>query len=241
VSLVKNFYLSHDSSRISPRSDDVVWVKLPGGGKERKAKQRILFNLNDLYYGFKDKYPNVQISCTTFLNLRPENCVWPGRRGFHVTCICEIHQNFEFMFEALRIDETLETFVRKLVCVDRRMECYFGLCSDCPDAEYLNSCYANISDDEDIEYYQWTHTDSTDLKKVVVSSSIFKENFEKALTKYITHDFVFRKQSEFLRHLKQENLKAENALMIQVDFAQNFSFVIQKAIQVMKMKIPKST
>lgn len=60
----------------------------------------------------------------------------------------------------------------------------------------------------------------------------FKDKFEKDMLTYMEHDFVNKKQKEYIYKLKTEKLKTQKALLITVDFAENFTTVLQDAVYV---------
>jgi len=136
------------------------------------------------------------------------------------------------MLEALEIESGVSDFLAAVVCEGANHECYLGLCSDCPNDKFINSCFSSKNDEEEVEYLSWQHTDSTDIKKVTSSLEIFIEDFVEYVPKILTHHYLSTQQQKFITSLREDFLKHENAITVQVDYAQNYTFVVQKSVQV---------
>lgn len=228
------FYNQNDNSRASP--SETIMVKI-NGNREPVGKRYILHNLNDLYQVFKIEHPNIKVSISKFQKLRPRNCVWPGLKGFHITCVCEQHQNFEFQLEAIDCELQVSEFVKKFVCEndgELREECHTGMCGDCPKAEFLEKVLEKALKEEAISYTQWVRTDSTEIKNITINIDDFKGMFYANVPRIVEHEFVTRRQSSFIKSLRDQKIKESACITIQVDFAQNYSFVVQNAVQVNK-------
>ena len=108
----------------------------------------------------------------------------------------------------------------KVVCNINLRKCRLHLCSDCPGKtsqnKFLTEHFINNEFDlaENIFYKQWISTDRTTL--VNHYSTVELQNIAKA-------------QANHLKMAK-ENL-SENELIILLDFAENYSFVVQDAVQ----------
>lgn len=232
IDLVREFYLSEENSRASANARDVIYVKDDKTGKKEEVqKRRIYHNLTDLYFDFKNTHAEIKVSIAKFAQLRPKQCVWPGQTGYHNVCVCEIHQNFEFLMDAVSIKEDLKSFLKELACGND--ECFLGLCSDCPKKEHFQHyLLPYITEEEEITYMQWVHTDSTEIKTITTAVQEFVVMFEKYIPKILEHEFITRKQNGYIYSLKNERTRQEAAICITVDFAQNYSFVVQNAVQV---------
>lgn len=231
--IIVTFYSQNENSRASP--NETILVKMPDGVRKPVGKRRILHNLNDLYQVFKKEHPNIKVSISKFQKLRPRNCVWPGLKGYHITCVCEQHQNFEFLLEAIDCGLLVKDFVKKMVCQndgELREECHTGVCSECPNSEFLNKTLEKVLKEELISFTQWVRTDSTEIKTITVNVDDFKAMFISNVPKIIEHEFVTRKQNAFIKSLRDHKIKDSACITIQVDFAQNYSFVVQNAVQV---------
>lgn len=237
VDAVKRFYQSEDHTRPSPRMHDVVRFRDETGQSKTAPKLMLMVNLKDLYYSFKQKHPEMKISKSKFAKLRPRNCIWPGIRGFHVTCCCEMHQNFEFLLEAIECELKVKDFLSSLVCPrndgeDLREECYLSMCSHCPKLSVVDGVLKRALENEAVMFSQWTKTDQKDIQLMTYGAAEFDKYFREYIPKILEHEYVTEKQKAFLRNLKNQTLKEIPAVTVQLDFAQNYSFVIQNDVQV---------
>lgn len=87
----------------------------------------------------------------------------------------------------------------------------------------------NFEEDDYIEYNQWT---TTDRSNIVRHSSTVPELVEAIAAKVdelSAHHFIKEKQSAFLKELKSQFQPSE--VIIQMDFAENYAFLVQDASQ----------
>ena len=82
---------------------------------------------------------------------------------------------------------------------------------------------------EEIIYRKWNTTDRAENTLIKASPPNFVHNFIINLKKFKSHNFVAKVQSNYLRHLKT-HIKQEE-LIVQCNYSENYSFVIQDAIQ----------
>ena len=121
-----------------------------------------------------------------------------------------------------------------MVCNIDLRKCMLHLCSDCPGKTNLNKFltehFINNESDlaENIFYKQWIPTDCTTL---VNHYSTVEEFIAKIVDVYeaCPHHFIAKAQAKHLGMAK-ENL-SENELIILLDFAENYLFIVQDAVQ----------
>ena len=77
--------------RFLKRKTILVWVKEYINKNFETCKS--LCNLQELYFGFKQKHPNVNIGFWKFCVLRPKWYVLAGSKMTHSVCVCSTHQN----------------------------------------------------------------------------------------------------------------------------------------------------
>ena len=192
-------------------------------------------NLNELYTLFKQKYPQVKIGLSKFCQLRPKECITVGARGTHSVCVCTLHQNLKLMLFALPTEGkvTYHDLMEKLVCNVESKECMLHRCSSCPGKEGLTQYLQQVCDASDeadlVHYKQWESTDRTTLVEHVQEVGDYLERLVQKSDLLTTHHYIAKNQSAYLSHLK-ENLP-EGECIILLDFAENFSFVVQDAAQ----------
>ncbi len=237
VQKVKALYEDDEVSRICPGIQDYVSVKI-NGTRVQKQKRLLLANLKEVYAMFKHRYPDSKIGFSTFCALRPGWVVTTSASGMHNVCVCQIHQNLKLMVDALprplnKMDYT-ELF-DLIVCNKDDRACMIHRCEKCPGQEAVRKFIAEklesygMDDDDIIQYKQWTHTDRTELITVSQEVRSYVDVLVQKVDTVSTHHFIAKQQAAYLKRMKQQ-LK-ENEMIVLLDFAQNYSFIVQDAIQ----------
>lgn len=240
--LVKEFYANDDYSRQMPGKKDFVSVKTPNG-RIQEQKRLLLNNLKELHVSFKDLHPDVKVSFSKFAILRPKNCVLAGASGTHSVCVCQLHQNPKLMLDACNFkslqsngsEGTLSDYhnlLKMMICVNSTYRCYLRSCADCPSPDVLRNILAKLFDDNNIEtitYKQWTSTDRSTLETVIKNVDEFLDCLMESLDKLLSHSFTAKQQSQYLNLLK--TTIQTGVFLTLLDFSENFSFIIQDAVQ----------
>ena len=108
-----------------------------------------------------------------------------------------------------------------------------GHCKDCPGqqglTDYLNKC-DELSDVEEVSYLQWISTDRTKLITITESKADFIDNFSGQVVKLTRHSFTAKAQSSYMKELKT-TMTPPDDVILQGDFAEKFSHVVQDEIQ----------
>ena len=65
------------------------------------ATCKSLRNLQELSTAFKEKHPHVNIGFSNFCALRTEWCVPAGSKMTNSVCVCNAHQNFVLLVDAM--------------------------------------------------------------------------------------------------------------------------------------------
>jgi len=109
-------------------------------------------------------------------------------------------------------------------------------CEDCPGKEQLEQYLKNIFEqemelDDSISYQQWLTNDqnAVTLVKLELLVSDFIEKICETIDKLRDHHFITKVQAAYYRRAK-ENLDSDTALIL-LDFAENYSFIVQDAVQ----------
>lgn len=130
-----------------------------------------------------------------------------------------------------------EKMIEKLLCAGATMDCWMGLCDLCPIQDCLLS---GLEDDGEISFYQWVSTDRTDLLKISEATTDFCDRVRRYIPKISLHCYINRKQHEYFENLKT-SLLTEKSIIANVDFGQNFTFLIQDAVQSYHWSPPQAT
>ena len=86
-----------------------------------------------------------------------------------------------------------------------------------------------LEDEVIIHFKHWISTDRTTLEERTNPIAEFLEMLIQEIDQLTTHHYVARNQSNYLKHLKV-TLEPKQAIII-LDFAENYSFIVQDAIQ----------
>ena len=224
------FYELDENSRMCPGMKDTVKDLDKDGETVKHQKRLVLSNLKELHAAWKETHPTKNVGFSTFASLRPKWCVLAGASGTHSVCVCKYHQNPKLMVEAANLKSDLHELMRYCVCSDETESCMMGQCKECPRRQgiidYLND---ELSDVEEITYKQWVSTDRAKLTTIVESKEEFVENLATQVDKLTRHSFTAKAQSSYMKTLKASMTPEE--LLLQGDFAENFSYVVQDEIQ----------
>lgn len=240
---VIDYYNDDDVSRIMPGRNDCLSVKV-GHQKVKVQKRLMLCSLKESYEGFKKQHeqdPSKKIGFSKFSILKPKNCVLPGSSGTHKVCVCTIHQNVKLIIIGAMLEsvtngriKSYKDCISEILCPIPSSSCYLLECKRCPGTsvfcEYLKTCFVEYEGENcEVSFDQWVATDRCDFKHLTLPLSEFLNYFIKKLKKLIPHYFTSSQQSEFVKILKS-SLK-DTEVLVQCDFSENYSFVLQNAAQ----------
>lgn len=241
VKLVTSFYENDENSRIMPGKKDCISVRI-AGQRVNMQKRLVLCNLKELHCAFKDKFPDQKIGFSKFADLRPRHCVLAGASGTHCVCVCTIHQNVKLMFHGAKLNQlttsdgttypSYKDCITSALCDLPQSKCHLRTCKDCPGFDSLKEFILTALDEQMIEmitYKQWVSTDRCTLDTICSTPEEFTELFVEKLETLTPHSFIAKQQAAFFSHCK-ESLKP-GELLIQADFSENYSFILQDAAQ----------
>ena len=173
VEIVTNFY---EISRIMPGRKDFISVRQEGIRVHTYAEKIDLEQPEEVFYAFKDTFPDKKIGFSKFAELRPQFCVLAGASGTHSVCVCTIHQNMKLMFTGARLSEmsspgdinlhSYQHCLANIICNTPLPICYLGECTFCPGLSKLRCDLTTLLDDnlvDDITFKQWVSVDRSTL------------------------------------------------------------------------------
>lgn len=244
IQKVKQHYLSPWYSKTLPGQWDTVYAdKDSKGNKERVAKQLMLVTLTELHSEFVQQNPDNPISLSEFAKHKPRQCRWVWNKGQHRNCTCIIHENFKLLLEATcssKIGSKTQQIIGDILCEDTQTNCWLGLCEFCPRNEEICALFSEIDDDDEISFYQWVSTDRTDIVQLTESATDFCDRIRRYIPKIALHCYIHRTQHEFIENLKTK-LVSEKSIIAHIDFGQNYTFLIQDAVQSYHWSPPQAT
>lgn len=238
ISVVQNFYRSDDISRLMPGQNDCVSVRQTDGKKSKIQKRLVLCNLKEAYVEFKNMYPDLKVGFSKFAELRPRECILADAAGTHTVCVCKIHQNFKLMMDALKdisnqiSIQTYEDVLREMTCEKFEHNCQLRKCNSCPGFEGISIELGKafeVNNIKSLEFLQWTNTDRSSIETVNKDTHTFIEMLKADASVLLTHNFIAKSQNKFFKELKLQ-LK-EGEFIVVGDFSENFTFLVQNAIQ----------
>lgn len=235
---VIQFYREGEFVRTMPGTKQVISSKDKDGHKVYEAQRLLMGNLKELYDAFIKTHPDMKddIKLAKFCALRPKYCKFAGSSGSHSVCVCTIHQNVKLMVEKVPDVYNYRELIEKVVCSVDNSVCMLRKCTACPGkdglVEYLEEVfYSNYGGDPDdrMNYTCWVSTDRSNIEKHTCDLSAFIDTLADKVDKLTPHHHIARVQSAFLSSLKEKITHGE-AIVI-MDFAENYSFVVQDASQ----------
>lgn len=240
MQIVNEFFNDDEISRLMPGKNDCISIR-EADKKTYVQKRLILSTLKEIYEEFKKKHVDVKIGFSKFAELRPKYCVQLGSSGTHTICVCTIHQNIKLMMSNSNFNviseqkySTYKDCISSVLCQPPTSECYLERCINCPRLDNLKFELYNMFEnagyaDADMKFNQWINTDRCSLETLVKPLEEFIEYFIEKFKKLIPHHFISKEQSNFIKNLKL-TLKP-NEFIVHGDFAENYSFIIQNAVQ----------
>lgn len=238
---VENFYQSDENSRQMPGMKDAVTI-IVDDEKRKVQKRLLLYNLNDLYTHFMREKNDDTISFSKFAKLRPRNCILAGASGTYSVCVCTIHQNCKLMLDAINISQLMrhseysihdyKDCINLLMCKNPSIACHFNECSECPSEQVLFDIVEELLSKSLVTavlFSTWQTTDRATLNTQKLPVEEFLTHLTLKLKQLKPHDFIAKEQAKFMS-LKKDNL-VEGEVLIQLDFAENYAFVVQDAVQ----------
>jgi hypothetical protein len=234
--IVQDFFVSDEVSKMLPGKKDFVNDRDENGKKVQVQKRMLLYTLKNSFEMFKENHPDTKVGWSKFTQLRPRQVVFPGSPGTLAMCICLIHVNPEMMFEVLVKVEGAPRFkdcselIHLMMCNPASPVCCLGQCDVCPGPDKLiEKLYEILKNEAQLTYSQWVLNERCSLQVVTNSSTDFVDVFVEGLQKLRPHRFLVKMQHEYFVLLKN-NLERGHVLIL-ADYAENYSCVIQNAIQ----------
>ena len=195
-------------------------------------KKLLLVNLKELFLEYK-KENGAEVGFSKFCELRPKWCITVRSSGTHRICVCTIYQNIKLMLASSPVTVDYKCLIEKIVCDIESKEFMLHHCDKCPGNEmlkaYLEGQFKDFESDETITFKQWIKVDHETLESLQLPVDDFIDDLISKVSILSKHHFIAKNQNNYLRLLKNE-LKS-NEFIILMDFSENYSFVVQDAVQ----------
>ena len=122
-----------------------------------------------------------------------------------------------------------------MVCDIENRDCMLHSCPECPGKEALHEDLLKIFSDcefdegDHVTYKKWVHTDKTTLVSLQTSMTEFLDIICDSMDKLRDHHYIAKSQAKALQQMKE--VLDEKTAIVLLDFAENYSFIVQDAVQ----------
>ena len=214
--------------------------------KEKKQLRLLNDSLKNLHAKFLME-EKMKMSYSMFCSLKPFWIVKPLEKD-RDTCLCKIHENFNFKVERLYKEGVVhsnnaEEVIKEVVCNPESKKCMYKECDICKDKSIQlegdghEQVSWNASKNRKVEREK---TNDAGQKTIIASMMTIKEKesgtiktlrdeLNKEVQRVCCHLFNIKHQYKTLRLLRQE-LRHEE-IIVHIDFSENYNCKYSKAIQ----------
>ena len=215
---VKTFLEREDNSRQLPGKADAVKVD---GQKEKVQKSVLNDFMDNLFLKFKAENPAIKISRATFFSLRPKYLSFVNFAA-RVTCLCTKHQNFALKLKCLK-SLNVNTVTSPDVFTEKN--------GGTDIKEILSKI--NV---EKVNFQEWKRIKGNDGKQrtKLINSEMNKQFcrlFQSEFDLFCEHAFRVKIQYQQFRNMKDQVLNTNHHVLIQMDFAENYTCQVMEEIQ----------
>ena len=174
----------------------------------------------------------LSISFSKFASLRPVFVLLQGNT-LHNVCTCVLHENIRFILRALHskgvpINTEFKDFIAQVTCNQESTQC---MKSECPLSPGIS--LIELPDDLANQSCEWRCWGIENKRAILKTKEGLVldclKDLDDSLVRFLKHTFVKRQQSKAFKDARQN--VTTNALVIQVDFAENYSCKYQNEIQ----------
>lgn len=234
---VHEFLEDDENSRLTAGKKETITRK------SVKKQIRYLNTLLNLYNKFIDTTGS-RISYATFCRCRPFWVVSP-KVSARETCLCALHENTDFMVQALKsskvLNENSAIELSQSLCCDRHMKekCLERTCENCMTK---GIDIAEHDEKDSIYYYRWVTKkipgfikgqevmrQKTVKEKVLTTKKGLIECLRPQMLKFMQHLSNIFHQTQSIRHIK--NNMSSNTGLLHIDFSENYNCKYAKEAQ----------
>ncbi|CAH0562916.1 unnamed protein product [Brassicogethes aeneus] len=202
------------------------------------------FENNDVGYSLKlekIEYPDISIGLSKFRYLRPLECIMAGQTGTHNICVCKMHQNVALKIHGIKrelqkykitFNKSMGDFIKESVCELPKPGCFLYDCEECPGTAAIMKKVEEIMTENNVTqvtFSQWINTDRCDIVQISEKTEKFLEALGNDLYLVLKHDFLSKTQGAYF--VEKKSAVCNGEFVVSLDFAENYTFQIQDAIQ----------
>ncbi|CAF1550492.1 unnamed protein product [Adineta ricciae] len=239
IDAVKTFFDQDWISRVSSNKSDILLLK-----KQSVAKRFMLLTIDEAFEKFKNDFPQYEIGRSKFFELKPRHVYSIAP---HDTCCCIYHENFDLVLKAWNrvSNEQIDRgrLINETLCVPPNESCFYRDCQLCGERQpstFVRKSFDGDEDDE-IEWTSWKRTENRMASRQVVGSvSLLLDDIDEQWKDFISHHHYTKMQQSAIAELKKKS-DVNGMVLIQMDFAQNFSLTSQREVQSAHFDKPQVT
>ena len=200
--------------------------------RERKQKSSVLGKLRELYVKFLEVEAHPKIGFSMFCTLHPPHCVL---QVVQAHTVCTHHQDPKLMLTALDAKGiTYHDLMKSEVYDNMNEECMLHRCKTCPSETGIESFVRELppctDPSDEVTFKQWVTVDRCSLITKMLALEDYVSSLAKNLFALARYHYFAKHQETFFKDLKT-HLEAEKEGLLVLDFAENYSFLVQDAVQ----------
>ena len=227
---VIEFYLRDENSRMCPGMKDYKAVDC-NGERIQVQKRLLLGTISELYHAFSEENASRPgIGRSKFAELRPPYCIPVTSSGSHNVCVCIYHENAKLMIKGSMLKLSYKELMAMIVCSINNEICMVQRCINCPDTSNLQDFLITSIEEEYVRFSTWETTDGSYLLTKELHVNNFIDLLVTSIKNLCKHHFISQKQAEHFEYVKTNLIDNEQCL-VNLDFAQNFTYAIQNEVQ----------
>lgn len=185
-------------------------------------------SIRETYKEFKAANPESKMGLTKFYSLRPK---WVKKHPVHEECVCVCCANFILCLTSLSNAAgktmTFEDVQKIFLCENPSQNCFLLRCEACSNRKDISLEMLGMSAEDELELALWES--GGELVKKHLEATAFLNELNKWTKKYIPHYYIRRAQQRAI-WLEKANVKPR-VVVLHFDFAENWSIVLQRAVQ----------
>lgn len=236
IEKVMEYYLDDDfnCTRQSPNTNDTMTIS-SNGEKGKVVKRFLTRHIQEIYKLFKKENPQLKISKSKFYKLRPK---WVKLQPQQNACLCVYCENFYLMLKALAtylhlkdISNLEEKILASIVCSTENLVCVFKECEKCPSENTIDLKVINLTEDDNSEEITYSHWEKADLVQKTAIIQDFLITLRKVAIDILLHKKIKDIQRTAIKESKVLAKTSSSQLVLHVDFAENWSILLQNEVQ----------
>lgn len=245
--IVNEFYFDDEVSRTSPNVKDYITIT-ENNKKKMLSVKHLLYPMKELHGMLLQDNPQLKISLTAFMKLRPPN-VLSFTKMPHNICCCQIHENLRCCLKVLKVSHIAlkNIFVdygmhKNFTCEQSTESCFSNTCEACKDCLRFQLIVNNVENSTQlVTWSKWVKTANSQLseeqetrnpycnieklKKTGSIMQLIDEVFEQ-VPEFLNHEYIKMNQAKtFDKMIETAVCKESDSAVLVCDFAEKFKCI----------------